>query len=92
MVAVSLGGGVGSSVMIVVVLFKNISVACRSFSTSVYFVASIGIKGGANVPSIFAVDGPGFPVLRFLVSDDMHAGWSKWSGIVIKRSMEVFMS
>ena len=58
----------------------------------IYFVASVGIKGGANVPSIFAVDCPGFPVLRFLVSDDMHAWWGKWSGIVIKRSMEVFMS
>ena len=32
----SLGAVVGSSVMIVVVLFKNISVACRNFSTSVW--------------------------------------------------------
>ena len=58
----------------------------------IYFVASVGIKGGANVPSIFAVYGPGFSVLRFLVSYDMHSWRGKWSGVVIERSMEAFMS
>ena len=55
------------------------------------FVAAVVFKGGANVPAIMAVSGPGAALGGFVVCQNFDARWGHWCGLEVKATIEVFM-
>ena len=52
-------------------------------------VAAVVVSGGANVPSIDGMRGPGAALVRWFEDEDSCARRGKWRGIEIKDAVEL---
>ena len=55
----------------------------------VYAVASVVVRGGSKVPSIYTVGGPGAAVVGCLVYYDLRAWWCEWCAVEIKSTVQL---
>ena len=63
-----------------------------AFCASVWYVdalASVVVRGGSEVPSIYTVGGPGAAVFGCFVYYDSRACWCEWCAVEIKGTVEL---
>jgi hypothetical protein len=58
-------------------------------SPNVGTIALVAVKGGANVPSVNAMSGPGGALVRLFMDDDVNTRWSNGGTIEIKVAIDL---